>query len=366
MKWIVTTISLLLLGCLLAACADVPTLSLTMNPTATPPTPAAILNIYSLEQTLSPVTLANFETQFQVKVNYITYAENETGLADIRAGLVNYDLVILNDLTVGALRPEGLFAPLTQENIPNFKNIDPAFVNPLFDPGNRYCAPYQWGTLGLGYNLETTGREVKGWADFFEASPPRRLGLPDDSRLSLGAVLLYLGYSPNTSNNLEIAEAAALLRHHSGQIITYAPTHGPSLLTDGQVDLLFSRSGAILQQRAADPAIHYAIPSEGSLMWVDSLCLLANAAHSTLAETFINYLLEPPVGAALTRMTRYSSANQAAWSLLNDTDRANPLLYPNDALRQRLFILVNLDPATSQLYDQTWSGLLADPGFQSN
>jgi hypothetical protein len=32
-------------------------------------------------------------------------------------------------------------------------------------------------------------------------------------------------------------------------------------------------------------------------------------------------------------------------------------LYPDDDLRQRLFFVVNVDPATGQLYDQTWAEL---------
>ncbi|MCI0623134.1 MAG: hypothetical protein L0387_16010 [Acidobacteria bacterium] len=39
---------------------------------------------------------------------------------------------------------------LRRENIPNFRNIDPQFVNPTFDLGNRHSVPtYLWGTTGI-------------------------------------------------------------------------------------------------------------------------------------------------------------------------------------------------------------------------
>lgn len=325
------------------------------EPTAAPTPPAKTLNIYSQEPAIDPATLAHFESRFGVKINYATAAEDESGLADIEAGLADYDLVILSDLQVESLRAEGLFAPLNKENIPNFKNIDLAFLNPLFDPGNRYCVPFQWGMWSLGYNLEGTGKDIQGWADFFKTNRLLRLGLPDDSRLALGATLLYLGYSPNTTNDLEIGAARELWRNHAGPIIIYAPAQGPNLLADGQVDLLFTRTASILKLMTTHPTLHYVIPEEGSLLWLDTMCLLAEAPHPAVAETFINYLLEPEVGAALANANHASSPNQAALPLLNPADRANPALYPDDKLRQRLFTLVNVDPATAELYEQAWT-----------
>lgn len=365
MKWIIITMSQFLLGWLIIACADAPAMSLIADPTAAPASPPARLNIFSQDQAIDPATLANFEAEFGVKVNYATAADHPTGLADIQAGLAQYDLVILSDILVASLRASRLFAPLNKDNIPNFKNIDPAFASPLFDPGNRYCVAYQSGAMGLGYNRQTTGQEVQRWADFFEAHSPLRLGLPDDSRISLAAALLYLGHSPNTTNELEITGAHELLQQHSGQIITYAPATGQALLTDSQVDLVFARNGVILQLMETNPDIHFVIPGEGSVSWIDSLCLLANSSHPELAEAFINYILEPQVSAALVSATHYGSPNQAALPLLNPPDRNNPALYPDDDARQRLFFLVNVDPAATQFYNQTWVELVTSPNFQA-
>lgn len=354
MKWTGSTISLLLLGWL-TACTNVPAFSMNTAPTAAPAQATKTLNIYSREPALDPATLANFESRFEIKINYATAAEDESGLADIEAGLADYDLVILSDRQVGSLRAEGLFAPLNKENIPNFKNIDPAFLNPLFDPGNRYCVPFQWGMWSLGYNPESTGKDIRGWTDFFKTNRLLRLGLPDDNRLALGATLLYLGYSPNTTNDLEIGAAGELWRNHAAPTVIYAPAQEPNLLADGQVDLLFTRTASVLALMNTHPTLRYVIPEEGSLLWLDAMCLLAEAPHPALAETFINYLLEPEAGAALANATHTSTPNQAALPLLNSADRANPALYPDDKLRQRLFTLVNVDPATAELYEQAWT-----------
>jgi spermidine/putrescine-binding protein len=127
------------------------------------------------------------------------------------------------------------------------------------------------------------------------------------------------------------------------------------LLASGQVDFLFARGGVVLGLREHDAAFDYVIPGEGSLIWIDNLCLLAGAAQPRLAETFINYVLEAPVSVALAQANHNSLPNTAALALLERTDRENLALYPNTDTRQRLFFLVNLDPATTQHYDQTWA-----------
>lgn len=353
MKWISLICCLFLLA-LLTTCAGAADLSMVMQATATPAKPNPTLNIFSQDDALDRMTLANFESQFGVKVNYATYATDASGLADIRTGLARYDLVVLSDTLAGLLRSNGLFAPLDQGNIPNFKNLDPVFVNARFDPGNRYCMPFQWGTMGLGYNKQTVKSGSPGWADFFEAPTPRRLGLPDDSRLALAAALLYLGYSPNTTNNLELAGARRVLEEHAGQIVVYTPTTGSALLVSGQVDFLFARSGSVLKLRDRDPNFEYAIPAEGSVMWVDNLCLLRGSNEPELAEAFINYILEAPVSAALAQANQNSLPNAAALTLLKETKQPDPILYPDPDTRQRLFSLVNIDPAAAQNYNQIW------------
>lgn len=356
MKWISSICCLFLLA-LLAACAGTPDLSLVMEATATPAKPDLTLDIFSQDDAFDRTTLKNFESQFGIKINYATYATDASGLADIRTGLARYDLVVLSDTLVGSLRSDGLFAPLDLENIPNFKNLDPVFVNARFDPGNRYCMPFQWGTMGLGYNKQTIKSSSPGWPDFFEATTPRRLGLPNDSRLALGAALLYLGYSPNTTNTLELAEARRILEERASQIVIYAPAAGSTLLAGGQVDFLFARSGAILTLRDRDPNFEYTLPFEGTVMWVDNLCLLRGSDQPKLAEAFINYILEAPVSLTLAQANRNSLPNVAALTLLKETKQPDPILYPDTDTRQRLFSLVTIDPAATQNYNQLWAEL---------
>ena len=353
-----TAVIVVVVGALLAmvsGCGGAPT------PAPSPTADAAgqVLNIYNWDTYIDPVVLTDFEREFGVKIRYDLYENNEAMLATVQAGSTDYDLVVPSDYMVEIMRGEGLLAPLDKNNIPNFQNLDSAFLSPAYDPGNRYCVPYQWGTLGIGYNAKATGREITSIEDLFDTAFAGRVALLDDARETLGIVLLHLGYSPNTTNSAEIAQARDFLIEHSDQIAEYAPDTGQDLLADGTVDVAFEWSGDIFQVMADNADLRYVIPQEGSLIWTDNLCILATAPHKEMAEKFINYVLKPEVGAAISNYIRFGSPNRAALPLLNREDRDNPAIYPSNQVQQRLFYLVNVGTATTGLYEAAWAEVLA-------
>jgi len=348
----------IVIGGLLAAlsgCGATPTSS----PSPTPAVADQALNIYNWDTYIDPVVLTDFEQEYGVKIRYDLYENNEAMLATVETGATDYDIVVPTDYMVEIMHKAGLLAPLDKTNIPDFQNLDPSFVSPAYDPGNRYCVPYQWGTLGIGYNIKAIGRELSSWQDLFDPAFAGRMSLLADPRLTMGMVLLYLGYSPNTTSSAEIAQARDFLIERADQIAEYAPDTGQDLLADGTVDLVFEWSGDIFQVMEENADLRYVIPQEGSIIWTDSLCILATAPHKEMAEKFINYVLEPEVGAAISNYIRFGSPNQAALPLLNPEDRDNPALYPSDEVRQRLFFLADVGPQATELYEAAWAEVLA-------
>lgn len=321
----------------------------------------AILRFYNWDTYIDPQILANFEQQYNVAIDYQIYDSDIDMLEELRAGATDqYDLVVPSDFNVTIMRNEDLLAPLNKDNIPNLANIQATFVNPVFDPANRHCAPYQWGTVGIGYNIKTTGREIKGWSDFFDPAFAGRVAMLDDYRTTMGIVLLILGYSPNTTNSGQIAEAAEFLKLQANQISAYTGDDGQDLLVAGEYDMVVEWSGDIFQVMEDNPDIRYVIPEEGSIIWTDNICIPADAPHKELAESFINYLLEPAVGAALSNYVQYATPNQAALPFINEEDLNNPAIYPPDEVRQRLFFLIDVNLAADAIYEDTWTDILAN------
>lgn len=346
----------LLLLLLAAACAPAARAPLP-TPTAAPAAPAT-LRIFNWDTYIDPQLIAQFEAETGATVAYSTFSSNEEMLAAVQAAPDAYDLVVPSGYMVEVMRREGLLAPLDKAAIPNLANLDPLFASPAYDPANRFCAPYLWGTIGLGYNSRTVAHPITGWADIFER-PAGAAALMDDPRAMLGIALLVLGHSPNTTNPREIAAARDFLLQHDAALAAIAPDTGQDLLAAGAVDLAVEWSGDILQVIEASPQLAYVIPAEGSIIWTDNMCVLRGSPNRALAERFINFILSPRAGAALANYTRYSTPNQAAMAYLRPEDLANPALYPDEGTRRRLFFLVDVGPTATDLYARSWAEVLA-------
>lgn len=346
---------------LVSACAPKSTPAPQPVTEAAPVAEDNVLNIYNWTEYMDETILTNFEEEYGITVNYSTYTGNEELIDVLNAGPVEYDLVVPTDYAVTTLRNDSKLGSLDRANIPNFGNIAPAFINPAYDPGNRYCIPYQWGSTGIGYNIKATGREIRGWSDVFDPAFAGRVSMLEDPRESLGAILLYLGYSPNTTDQIKINEAAEFLKSHADHIAAFASDNGQDLLAAGEVDIALEYNGDIFLVMAENPDLRYVIPEEGAITWSDNLCLLASAPHKENAEKFMNYLLEPEVGAALSNYLHYASPNQAAIPFLNAEDLNNPGLYPPAEVRARMFFNVDLG-LENALYTDVWNDIMASRG----
>jgi len=108
-----------------------------------------------------------------------------------------------------------------------------------------------------------------------------------------------------------------------------------------------------------DAETYYFIPREGGEVWLDSLSIPAKAPHRDLAEKFINYILDPKVGARVSNFTRTATPNKAALEFVDPADRKDPNIYPSPEVMTALNIPMTsvrkqalrraLDPDQSQV-----------------
>lgn len=315
-----------------------------------------ILSVYNWSTYIDPEAIKDFEKKFGVKVEYDTYESNEDLLAKIRPGNPGYDIIVPTSDYIAIMASEGLLEPLNHDNIPNLKNVDDKFINPPFDPGNRYSVPYQWGTMGLGYNIKKTVGDLNSWGDIFEPRFAGRVSLMEDLRATLGVILIYLGYEPNTTNLDEIHQARDFLVKHQEVIAAFAPDTGQNLLDQGEVDIAVEWSGDIFQVMEENSDLRYTIPKEGTIVWTDNLAIPKDAPHKELAEKFINFVLEPEVGAKISNYVKYGSPNKAAieGGLIEEEDLNNPAIYPPPKVFKKLKYADDIGKAT-ELYDDAWT-----------
>lgn len=316
------------------------------------------LSIFNWSTYIADDTIPNFEEACGVTVNYDIYESGEAMLARIRQGNPGYDIVVPSGDTIGIMIAEELLVPLDKDLIPNIANLSEDLLDPPYDEGNEFSLPYQWGTVGIGYN--TSLGEITTWADMFEAEA--NVAWLDDRRAMFGVALMILGYDPNSGDPDEIAEARDYLLDRSGNVVSIAADDGQVQLERGDVDLTVEYSGDIidLTYECECDDFAYVIPEEGSNIWIDNMAIPVDAPNPELAMVFMDYVLHPQVGADISNFTAYASPNQAAidMGLIDEELLEDTAIYPTVEMRETLFFIVPVEPDVEQLYNDAWDELL--------
>jgi spermidine/putrescine transport system substrate-binding protein len=315
------------------------------------------LNLFIWSEYLPPTVVSEFEKRFHCKIVIDVYEDAENMLAKIQGGGASlYDIVVPPDYIVPALAKQNLISPLHKESLPNLKNVDPKFLNPPFDPENRFTVPYQWGTVGI-YVRKPEGKSIEeSWALFFDPKKqPGEILLMDTARDLIGAALKYKGRSFNSTDPKQLLEARDLLIDAKKRASGFAGSvGGKNKILDKSVKAAIVYSGEAARGMSEDAGTYYFIPREGSQIWVDNLVILANAPHRELAQRFLNFALEPKIGAEISNFTQFSTPNAAARKLIKPELLNNPAIYPPPETMEKLEFLKDLGK-DSRLYDQIWT-----------
>lgn len=320
------------------------------------------LHVYNWSEYIDPQIYTDFEKEFGVHVVEDTFASNEELLAKLQAGATGYDVIVPSDYMVEIMIEQGLLMELNRDNVPNITNIDPKFANPPYDPGMVHCVPYQWGTTGIGYNADEFDEPPDSWAYLFDPTVASEYAgqftMLNDSRESMGAALKYLGFSLNSTDEAQLTQARDLLIQQKKWVYAYDSEQFEDLLSANETVLAHGWSGDFFMAAVEDERLWYAIPQEGGTIWADNLCIPKTASSQYTAEVFINYLLRPEVGAAISNFTWYASPNAAATEFIDAEILEEPAIYPPPEVMDKLEWIEDVGEATP-LYERMWTEVKA-------
>jgi spermidine/putrescine transport system substrate-binding protein len=315
------------------------------------------VNVYNWDTYIGETTLDDFTDATGIAVRYDLYASNDELFAKLREGNPGYDVIFPSNDFVERMIAAEMLLPLDHAKIPNVGNVDPAFADPVFDPGLRHSMPYFWGTVGIGYRASAA--DPKALADLFEDDAyAGRIALLNSIDTVL-ATLKYLGFSLNTKNPAEIEQAAEALIRIKPKIKSFAPDTGQDLLIAGEVDVCLEYNGDVLQVMAEDDDLSYVVPEEGSLLWEDAMCIAKGAPNPDNAHAFINFILDAPVHGAIAEYVRYPCPNAAALEFIPAADRDDPAMYPPRAVLERCEFAVYKGEEIEGLYQDALTRVLA-------
>ena len=336
-----------------AACGGSSSKSSSSGTPTTAKAEAKQLNFYNWTDYIADDTIPNFQKRTGIKVTYDNYSSNDELFAKMTVGNTGYDIIVPTDATLVKMKHGGLLEKLDLTKIPNVGNLDPRFRSAAYDPGNQYSIPWQWGTTGIGFDKTKVGGEVTDWDAFNLPAVKGKSSYLDEARDAFAMALFALKKDPNTTNDGDLDQAKDYLIQLKKKIQSITSDYQDPLKS-GRLLLSQAYSGDVFTIQADNPNVEYVIPKSGAFSWVDSMAIPKGAPHPNNAMLFMNYMLEPKVGAALTNAVNYGSPNKAATPYIHKDILDNPLIYPPASELEKLPFQKDIGE-DEQKYNDRWT-----------
>jgi putative spermidine/putrescine transport system substrate-binding protein len=259
-----------------------------------------------------PDVVKAFEQRHQVKVE-VTFVDSDEAVWDKmhadHGG--QYDVVAANTVEIGRhvrahlLRPLDLsHFPNTARQLPRFRDL--AAIDGLTASGRAYAVPFTYSSMGLIYDRTQFSTAPRSMAALWDPRYQGKVLAFNSAQHNFSLTALALGIAdPFKLDAAQLHRVALQLVAIRRNILTYynLPEEATDLFKRHQVALLFANYGTqqLSQLRQAGADVEYVIPEEGALAWLDCWAITAGTRDVTLAEAWIDYMLDPAVSSELTR-----------------------------------------------------------------
>ena len=254
--------------------------------------------------------LQKFEKDTGIKVTMDTYDSNETLLAKLKSGATGYDLAVPSSNFVTVMIAEGLLEEVDVKSMSNYKNVDPRFQGPAWDPDQKYSSPYQYGTTSFAIRTDSPGASCASLKHFFEPEGDNcgNLSVFATPEEVASMAQLYLGqqYCQDDSESLKAIQN--LLQTQNKCTKVYSSEGMTDRMATKTVTVTNAWNGDVMRARAEGVPIQYCYPKEGVVGWFDSLVIPKGAKNKKNAETFMNWLMAPENMAMVSNFARYANA----------------------------------------------------------
>lgn len=321
------------------------------------------ITVYNWGEYIDPEVLEMFEKETGITVNYEEFETNEEMYTIVAKGARTYDLICPSDYMVQKMIENNLLAEINYDNIPNIVNIGSQYMKSAegFDPDNKYCVPYCWGTVGIMYNKTMVNEPVDSWSVLFESEYKNNILMQNSVRDAYCVALSYLGYSINTLSEEELQEATDLLINQKPLVQAYVvdQVRDKMIKNSAAIGVIYSGEAIYMQRENAD--LEYVIPKEGSNVWIDGWVIPKNCRNKEGAEAFINFLCRPDIALMNFDYITYSTPNEAARELIEDEAiRNSKIAFPDAKELEKCEVYNYLGSEGDLLYDKYWTKVGAE------
>jgi spermidine/putrescine transport system substrate-binding protein len=301
------------------------------------------LFMYNWSLYIAPENYEAFQEEYGVETfQYDTYANNEELIAKLQGGASGYDIASPTAEYIPGMVEEGFLAKLDLSRIPNSQLMNAKFKGLAWDPNYDYHIPKDYGTTGILYRGKLVPEPPTSWQEFYDQIMDGPLTGKTVFVDSMGDVMVFplkmLGYSLNSVEQSELEEARKILMDVAPHILALdSDTYGNKMASEEAVAAL-GWTGPLYQVLATPETADsgYSLPTEGTLFWLDTWVMLADAPHPNASYAWLDFIHRPPVQAIETAYNGYATPNDEAKALVDPEILANPAVFPPEETFDKL------------------------------
>lgn len=291
-------------------------------------------------------TIALFEEEYNIKVNYTTFETNEELYNILSSSNSAYDVIFPSDYMVEKLIEEELIQKLDYSKIPNFDNIMDRFKNMQFDPDSEYTVPYSWNVTGLIYNKSMTDKKPDSWEYLWDSDLDGSILQFNNSRDAYAIAMQLCGITPDTFTKADVDVATEKLKEQKPLLKKYVMDQVFIEMENDQATIAPYYAGDIYTMTTNNENLVGVLPKEGSNLFVDSMCIPANAQNVDGAHKFIDFMTSPEMSAANMNYITYASPVEGAAEFIDEDVKNSELVYPPDEYLDKCYTFHNIDDET--------------------
>ena len=362
---------------LLAACAPAEKAKLTPAKDVSDSDPSLIWSNWTgyMDLPNKPTTLETFEKESGISVLY----REDFNDNDEYFGKVKDQLALGQDIGADVTCPTswmaarwvnlGYVQTFDDANIPNKKNLQPAYLGEAYDPQRTMTLPYQGILAGFAYDKKAykaaTGKEAPAvLADLWNPALKGRIGVLSEMRDTVGIVLMDQGISIGDANSLtEDAFMNAIdvigQKVSEGQIARIKGNSYTQDLANGDTIAAIAWSGDImvLNAEAGYDRFGFVLPESGGTISADCFVIPMGSTHKKNAEKLMNFYYDPYNAAVLAAYVNFITPVVGAKEEAIKLDPAladNQLIFPTEEYLSRTQGFRALDSKEEQAFTKAF------------